>query len=186
MRQQDYINFVKFLFNRFARIVIIVAIYAIAVLVALRQPAKSQVIDSEFYQLTVYEIQENELEEKQCYIVSNPIKSDSDHGSRKKPYVMITRFQKSRTEEISVSSGYEYKLNSEIFILLDDKQFKLLTKNNIAWAKTKYDDVRIIQTMLNSGVLRVRSDSSVGTFAVDEYSLQGITRAYARMREVCR
>lgn len=149
-------------------------------------PANAQIIDSSFYQWTVYEKQENELEDKECYIVAHPIKSDSDHNSRPTPYLMIARFQNDRSEEVSMFGGFEFKLNSEVFLLIDNYQFKLLAKKDIAWAKTKSDDVRIIETLLNSAVVKVRSDSSVGTYSVDEYSLKGITRAYARMREICR
>ncbi len=176
----------KYLLNRFAKIVIILAIYAIFFLVALRQCARAQVVDSSFYQWQVYEIQENELEYKKCYILSHPVKSDSDHNSRQKPYLMIVRFQKDRSEEVNVASGFEFKLNSEIFMLIDDLQFKLLAKKDVAWAKTKTDDIRIIETLLNSAVVKVRSDSAIGTYAVDEYSTKGITRAYARMREICK
>lgn len=155
-------------------------------LVALRQPARSQVIDSSFYQWTVYELQENELDYKKCYIVSRPVKSDTDHEARQRPYIMITRFQQDRSEEVSVYAGFEYKLNSEVFVLIDPLQYKLLAKKDYAWALTKSEDIKIIEAMLNSGVLKVRSDSAVGTYAVDEYSLKGITRAYARMREICK
>lgn len=176
----------KYLLKRFTRIAIIIAIYAIFIVISMRQPARSQVIDSSFFQWRVYEIQENELEYKKCYIVAHPIKSDSDHNSRQKPYLMITRFQKDRSEEVSIFSGFEYKLNSEIFISIDDAQFKLLSKKDIAWAKTKTDDVNIINALLNSGGVKVRSDSAIGTYAVDQYSLKGITRAYARMKEICK
>ena len=174
------------LIKHFTRIAVIIVIYAIFFMVALRQNARSQVIDSTFYQWTIYEIQDDEISDKQCYIVSHPVKSDSDHNSRQKPYVMITRFQRDRSEEVSVSSGFEFKLNSEVFTLIDDRQFKLLAKTDMAWARTKAEDAAIIEAMLHSATIRVRSDSAFGTYAVDEYSLKGITRAYARMREICR
>ncbi len=167
------------------KIAVIIAIYGIFMLVSLRQ-CRAQIVDSSFYRWQVFEIQENELEFKKCYILSHPVNSDSDHNHRQKPYVMITRFQKDRSEEVSISSGFEYKLNSEVFVLVDPLQFKLLAKGNLAWAKTKVEDLAIIDAMLKSGSLKVRSDSAVGTYAIDEYSLKGITRAYARMREICK
>lgn len=173
------------LLHHLTKIAVVIAIYAIFMLVSLKQ-CKAQVIDSAFYQWQVYEIQENELEYKKCYIVAHPAKSDTDHSSRQKPYVMITRFQQDRSEEISIFSGFEYKLNSEVLLLVDGKQFNILSKKDMAWATTKSADIFIIETMLNSGVLKVRSNSAIGTYAVDEYSLKGITRAYARMREICK
>lgn len=147
--------------------------------------ASAQLIDSSFYRWTVYEIQESELDYKTCYIVSHPIKSDSNHNSRKNPYIMITRFQKDRSEEVSIYGGFEYKLNSRIFAMIDRYQFKLKTKGEMAWNETRSQDIDMIRTLLQASALNVRSDSAIGTYAVDEYSLKGITRAYARMREVC-
>jgi hypothetical protein len=161
-------------------------LFATLLLILISQSALAQVIDSSFYRWTVYEIQENELEHKKCYLVSYPIKTDSNHSSRQRPWIMITRFQKDRSEEVSVYGGFEYKLNSEILLMADKRLLRMKAKRDIAWAATKYDDINIIQSMLNSAVLRVRSNSAVGTYAVDEYSLKGITRAYARMKEICK
>jgi len=147
----------------------------------------AQVIDSSFYRWTVYEMQgEDELEEKKCYIVSFPVKTDSNNEARQKPYIMITRFQNRRIEEISVSAGFEYKINSQVLLSIDDKKFQIPTNGDMAWAKNKNDDVAIIQKILQSAVVKVRSDSAIGTFAIDEYSLKGVTKAYLRMREVCK
>lgn len=147
---------------------------------------QAQIIDSSFYGWRVFEIQETELDYKKCYIMSQPVVSDSDESSRKQPYIMIARFQKDRSEEISIYGGFEYKLRSKVLLLIDKSTFKLLSKGDMAWAKTKSEDVEIIAAILNSGVLKVRSDSAIGNYAIDEYSLKGITRAYARMREVCK
>jgi len=177
---------VKYLLRKFTRILIIVAIYAIFILVSLRQPAKSQVIDSSFYSWTVYENQNDEREEKECYIVAHPIESNSDHNSRQKPYIMITHFQRDRVEEVSVFGGFEFKLNSEVFTMVDDEQFKFLAKKEIAWLRTKSEDAALIKALLRSAVVKTRADSAVGTYAVDEYSLKGITRAYLRMKNICK
>jgi hypothetical protein len=167
------------------KIAILIVIFSISFL-ASPQQCKAQVVDSTFYQWRVFELQESELDYKKCYIVSHPVKTDSNHGSRQKPYIMITHFQKDRVEEVSIFGGFEYKLNSEVFVLIDLLQFKLSVKQDLAWAKTKAEDLAIIQAMLVSGNIKVRSDSAIGTYAVDEYSLKGITRAYARMKEICK
>lgn len=149
--------------------------------------AVAQIVDSRFYNWTVYELQEDELHDKQCYIVSHPKDSDTDHSIRQKPYIMIARFQRERKEEVSVYGGYEYKINSKIFFVIDDEdQYRFPTKGDVAWPRSKSEDVEVIQKMLNSSVVRVRSDSTIGTFAIDEYSTKGIAKAYSRMREICK
>ena len=146
----------------------------------------AQVIDSKFYDWTVYEFQNNEFDYKKCYIVSHPISSDSDDSSRKKPYLMITRYQKDRKEEVSVYGGFEFKTSSEIFMIVDAFQFYLKAKDDMAWAISKTEDIAIIETLINSKNAKIRSDSALGSYAIDDYSLKGITLAYNRMREICR
>lgn len=147
--------------------------------------AFSQIFDSSFYGWKIYEIQESELDYKKCYIMANPIKSDSSHSSRKEPYVMIARYERDRNEELSIYSGFEYKLNSEVLTLVDDTNYSLVTEGDMAWAKTRVEDAIIIQKLLQSALLKVRSNSSVTTYGVDIYSLKGLAKAYARMRTIC-
>ncbi len=148
--------------------------------------ARAQVIDSSFFQWMVYETQSGEYDEKKCYIITFPTNSESDQKWRDKPYIMITRYQNRRIEEISVSAGFEYKANSKALFFIDHQVFHLPTNNNLAFARSRDDDAFIIQKMLGSAIIKVRSDSSIGTFAIDEYSLKGIARAYSRMKEICK
>ncbi len=149
------------------------------------QNLSAQIIDSSFYQWTIYELQSDEFDEKKCYMITYPIKSESDHNYREKPYIMITRYQNRRFEEVSVFSGYEYKIHSKVLVAIDDKKFLLTTNKDMSWTKNKNEDVFIIQKMLDSASLKVRSDSAIGTFAVDEYSLKGIAKAYNRLKKIC-
>jgi len=145
----------------------------------------SQIIDSSFFGWTIYELQKNEFEEKKCYMVNYPVKSESDHNSRIRPYIMITRYKNKRVEEFSIYSGFEYRLHSKVFVSIDDQIFQMTTNEDMAWAKTKKEDAVIIQKILNSANLKTRADSSIATFAVDEYSLKGVTRAYSRLKSIC-
>ena len=147
---------------------------------------QAQTLDSNFYNWRIYEIADEDPDFKKCYIVNSPVTSDTNDTSRKKPYIMITRFQKDRVEEISVFGGFDFKISSHILFLVDSNQFRLKTKSDYAWAKTRADDVRIIETMLISSAVKIRSDSAIGTYAIDEYNLKGIAKAFKRMREICR
>ncbi len=160
--------------------------FLILLITLLPKLSVAKVLDSSFYQWTVYELQENELEEKKCFMVAHPAESETDNYSRKKPYIMITRYQNRRFEEFSVYSGFEYKIGSKILISIDRTKFNLFSNNDLAWAKSRYDDASIIQVMLDSAQLMLRADAANGTFAVDTYSLKGIAKAYRRMREICK
>jgi hypothetical protein len=146
----------------------------------------SQSLDSNFYNWEIYEINQEDSDFKKCYMVNYPFKSDTNDTSRKKPYLMITRFQDTRTEEVSVFGGFDYKISSHILMLVDSFQFRLKTKTDFAWPKSKYEDIKIIETLLRGSIVKIRSDSAIGTYAVDEYNLKGVAKAYRRMREICR
>lgn len=161
-------------------------IITVVFLCLLTQSVYAQIIDSSFYRWTIYELQNSESDEKKCYMINYPIKSDSDHNFRDKSYIMITRYQNRRIEEISLSSGFNFKENSKILVLIDDEKFQLTTNKDVAWAKSKNDDVAIIQKMLDSTKMQVRADSDIATYAIDEYSLEGVARAYSRLKRVCR
>ncbi len=168
-------------FKKIAKIAVVFVVFLVA------NPAFAQIVDSRFYRWTVYELQEDELQDKQCYIVAHPENVESDQQTRQRPYIMITRFQRERKEEVSVFGGYEFKLNSKIFFMIDDEyQYRFPTKGDMAWAKNKMEDVEVIQRMLNAKKIKIRSDSAIGSFAIDEYSTKGIAKAYARMREICK
>jgi hypothetical protein len=141
-----------------------------------------------YYGWIVYEYQENpqDKSDKKCYIITTPHKSNSSYTADRNPYFSITRYAKDRTEEVSVYSGYEYKISSEVYLLINDVQKQLFTNGDIAWAKSSTEDKEIINLMLNNEYLKVRSDSSTGNYAIDEYETKGLTRAYARIKELCR
>jgi hypothetical protein len=150
---------------------------------SLPKNATAQVIDSMYYGWVVYEIGDGD--KRKCYIASAPHKSNSSYTGFRSPYLAVTRFYKNRNEEISLYSGYEYKINSDVYLLIGSNQKDLYTKGDVAWAKSDYDDKEIITLMLRNAFVKARSDSSFGNFAIDEYQMKGFTRAYARMKELC-
>jgi hypothetical protein len=142
----------------------------------------AQVIDSMYYGWVVYEIGEGD--DRKCYTATAPHKSNSSYTGFRAPYLAVTRYYKNRNEEISLYSGYEYKINSDVYLLIGAHQKELYTKDDMAWAQSDYDK-EIITLMLRSAFVRVRSDSSFGNFAIDDYQIKGFTRAYSRMKELC-
>ncbi|MFT6331890.1 MAG: hypothetical protein ACJAW3_000210 [Lentimonas sp.] len=145
----------------------------------------AQTIDSIHYGWVVYEINEN-TEDKKCYIATTAHKKNSSYTGSRNPYLAITRYSKNKIEEISLYSGYEYKINQNVHLLIGDQSHILFTKDDTAWAKNRNEDKKIIQSMLASKLVKARSDSSVGNYAIDQYSLKGFSRAYSRMRKLCK
>ncbi len=170
----------KFKYLKFIFLISFLAHYFLA-----PKNATSQTIDSMYYSWVVYEYGDN-TSDKKCYIAATPHKSDSSYTGLRNPYLSVTRYSDSRKEEISLYSGYEYKISSEVYLLIGDIQKRLYTKDDVAWAKNDYDDKEIITLMMRNEAVKARSDSSVGNYAIDEYHMKGFTRAYARMKELCK
>lgn len=147
--------------------------------------SRAQTLDSSFYNWTVYEIESGKIGNKKCYMVSHPIEQKTNDYSREKPYIIITRYQNERKEEIGIFSGYEYKISSDIFVVIDDLKFTFHTNKDMAWTKTREQDSYVIQKMLYGKYIMVRSNSSIGTYGVDKYTLKGIAKAYNRVKEIC-
>ena len=144
-----------------------------------------QTLDGIYYDWSVFTLTDLG-EEQKCYVVSFPTKSIGNYKNAREPYILITKFKDKGVEEVSIYSGFEYKIGSDIYISIDGKQYTMFTKNDIAWAKNKQQDKEIISNLLNGYLLKVRAESSKSEYIVDEYSLKGLTRAYRRMRELCK
>ena len=144
-----------------------------------------QILDGIYYDWSVFVLDELG-EEKKCYMVAFPDKRIGNYKKKSEPYVLITRFQDKNVEEVSIYTGFEYKIGSDIYLSIDGKQYTMFTKGDIAWAKSTTQDRDIIVDLLSGYLLKVRAESTKAEYVVDEYSLKGITRAYRRIRELCK
>jgi hypothetical protein len=145
----------------------------------------AQIIDAAFFDWTIYEAEIEKTGEKKCYMVAHPASSISNHNMRGKPYISITRYQNRRIEEFSLNAGFEIKTNDQVFVMIDDRKFSLISNGEGAWTRSQIEDAIIIQKILNSSMIKIRLDSAIGTYAVDEYSLKGVAKAYNRLRYIC-
>jgi len=173
------IDYLKKQFFKYISLIFIFCLFELDV-------ALAQTLDSSFFYWKIYEMNDDDSDFKKCYIVNSPFKTDSSDPARKKPFMMVTRFQKDRIEEVSIYGGFEFKINGPILMLIDEQQFLLKSNIDYAWSRSRSDDIRIIEKLLESTEVKIRSDSNVGNYAVDFYNLKGIAKAFKRMREICR
>lgn len=144
------------------------------------------IVDGKYYDWIVYYVDELGSYKK-CYIASFAKDTIGNYNGTRKPYIMIAHFTSKDIEEISIYGGYEYKKNSYIYISIDNKQIKMITKGNMAWVKNEKEDKIIINDIIDANKdIRVRSESIDGKYTIDTYSVLGLARAYKRMKEICR
>lgn len=122
---------------------------------------------------------------KVCYIASAPIREGGNWNNRGERYLLVTHRNKS-VDEVSVSSGYPYKIKSEVELVIDgSKKYKMFTQGELAWAYDQKTDEKIINDMKKGANLTAKGYSRLGTYSIDTYSLMGITAAYNRMKQLC-
>ncbi len=123
-------------------------------------------------------------EKKICYMISLPIKKNGNYYHRGEPYVLITN-SVDDIDEVTISSGYNYKESSEVELSFGLKKFNTFTYKDLAWANNKTDDIDIIKEMRRGLDVVISGVNKQNKYSSDTYSLIGFNQAYGRMKEVC-
>lgn len=144
--------------------------------------ANAQVKDKTFKDWTVYTT--NLQGNKACYIATFPKSKTGNYKKRDEPYFLVTRIA-DKTYEVSTSSGYKYKKNSDVSVDIHGSKFNMFTKGELAWAADGTQDNKMINLMKKKNNMNVRGTSIKGTYSIDKYSLSGFTAAYKRMQKLC-
>ena len=128
----------------------------------------------------------DQSDKKVCYVSSNPVETNGNHHNHRDPYVMVAFFEHGK-QEVSISAGYPYKMKSIVAVSIDGQQERFIAENeNIAWAEKVGSDKQIIKKMLQADKFMVFSESNMGTYAVDVYSLANFKEALARDAAMCK
>lgn len=157
-------------------------IAGIFITLALSSTAHAQQLDKTFSDWNVYTVTQDGS--KICYMASAPTKKKGTYNKRGEPYLLVTH-RSADSDEVSTSSGYPYKKDSEVSASLDGVLYKMFTKDELAWAYDEHQDQSMVSAMKRGMKLNIKGESQVGTTSEDLYSLKGFTSAYKRMKELC-
>ncbi len=169
--------------EKMKKILFIIALFISFNLLATENNTKV-VVDGQYYDWNVYYI-DDLSGEKKCYIASFAKKSIGNYKKERHPYIMIAYFKVKEVEELSVFADYDYKLKSSIYVGIDNKQYRMFTKDKMAWTKSTQEDKNMIKELLKAKEIRTRGETINGEYTVDTFSTDGLGRAYKRMRELC-
>jgi hypothetical protein len=121
-----------------------------------------------------------------CSIWSQPTKSAGKYSKRGAIYAYVThRPWDKRINEVSFSTGYEYKDDSTVQALIGGQKFTLFTDGETAWSRSAKDDKALVDAMKRGATMVVTGISSRGTKTTDTYSLTGFTKAYQTIGKAC-
>ncbi len=159
----------------------------LGVLVIASPQAFSQQLDNIYDDWSVFTL--DQKGKKVCYIASSPTKKSGNYKKRGEPYLLVTS-RSADVDEISTSSGYAYKRNSTVAADVDGKEkFQLFTSvevQDVAWARNASQDKKIVDAMVKGNKINIKAESQVDTQSEDTYSLRGFSKAYKRMKDLCK
>lgn len=141
--------------------------------------------EGKYYDWNVYSLEDKDGN-KVCYIATFSKETKGNYNGKRNPYLMITYFKAKEKEEVSVFADFIYKKNSTIRMAIDKNQFKLLTKDKMAWAKSSQDDEKMIEYLMKSEEIKVRSETNKNEYTIDFYSGKGFATAYNKMKLICK
>ncbi len=87
--------------------------------------------------------------------------------------------------EISVTSGYEFKLKTLVAAKSGKKSYDLFSKGRFAWVVDNEDEAKLIRTMKKASRLMIIGNSDKGEQTTDHYSMMGFTKAYNATKKSC-
>jgi len=121
-----------------------------------------------------------------CYAVSSPVASEPKSLNRAESRIFVTFRPNDKIQnEVSVTSGYNYKPSSKVSVAVDKKEFKFETEENFAWLTKYEEEVSMIETMKKSSQAKVMATSAKGSKTTDTFSLSGFNDAYEVAKKKC-
>ncbi len=124
---------------------------------------------------------------KVCFVISEPKEKLPKRVNRDPVYFLVTNRPKEKAKnEVSIITGYPYKVDSITTARIGDKSFKLYTKGDGAWVDSTKNERSLIKAMKLGKSMTVKGTSKRGTVTTDKYSLSGVTKAIGTIDKACR
>lgn len=121
-----------------------------------------------------------------CYMASAPSKAEGNYSARGAIYTLITNDPaKSMRNQVSVVTGYTYKVDSTVEVTIGGQTFELFTDDDRAWTQGPDDDAALVKAMVAGATMVIEGTSSRGTLTKDTYSLSGFTATKRVIDRAC-
>lgn len=127
-----------------------------------------------------------ENDNKVCYMVSQPKKSEGSYSKRGDVYALVTHRPAEKSKNVfSYIAGYSYKQGSDATVTVNNQKFRLFTQDDSAWAPDEATDNKITDALKRGNSLVVKGVSARGTETTDTFGLSGSTAAYKAISAEC-
>ncbi len=122
---------------------------------------------------------------KICFAQTLPTKRTPGAIQREESKLFVTfRPGENINDEVSVTSGYEYK-NSTVSASSGKKKFSFFSQKNFAWLLDDKEEKNFIKLMKKATDLIIKARTTKGEETTDHYSMMGFTKAYNTAKKTC-
>ena len=123
---------------------------------------------------------------KVCFAQSMPVLQSPKTIKREARLFVSFRPVDKITDEISVTSGYEYNTQNSIIAKSGKSKYKFdISQEGFAWIADSKIEKKIIKKMKKASRIMITGYNKSGSQTIDHYSLMGFTKAYNAAKKNC-
>jgi|TARA_B100001093_G_scaffold413611_1_gene403521 hypothetical protein len=123
---------------------------------------------------------------KVCFAQSKPVLQAPKNSIREARLFISFRPGENITNEISITSGYDYNTKNSITAISGKNKYKFdIIQDGFAWITDNKFENKMIKTMKKGSRIMVKAYNLKGSQTIDHYSLLGFTKAYKATKANC-
>ena len=126
-------------------------------------------------------------ESKVCFAQSIPVVRAPKKYKRDPSRLFVSfRPNDKITDEISITSGYEYNNQNSITARSGKSKYKFdIVQDKFAWMADNKFEKKMIKTMKKGSRIMITGYNKSGSQTIDHYSLMGFSKAYSTAKKNC-
>jgi len=125
-------------------------------------------------------------EKKVCFAQSIPVLQAPKKNLRDARLFVSFRPNDKVSDEVSITSGYEYNNQNSITATSGKSKYKFdIAQENFAWISESKVEKKMIKTLKKGSRIMVTGYNKSGSQTIDHYSLLGFTKAYNSAKKNC-
>ena len=125
-------------------------------------------------------------ENKVCFAQSVPVLQAPKKNPRDARLFVSFRPNDKISDEISVTSGYEYNNQNSITATSGKSKYKFdIAQENFAWISESKVEKKMIKSLKRGSRIMVTGYNKTGSQPIDHYPLLGFTKAYNSAKKNC-
>ena len=124
--------------------------------------------------------------DKVCFAQSKPVLQSPKKNTREARLFVSFRPNDKITDEISITSGYEYNNQNSITARSGKSKYKFdIVQDKFAWMADNKFEKKMIKTMKKGSRIMITGYNKSGSQTIDHYSLMGFSKAYSAAKKNC-